>query len=130
MATPLRKGSPNWLAKQDANDPNLSPNYRRSVLYYERLYAAWPDWADEGLVIAVYRERDRMNRITGKPHQVDHMTPISHPHVCGLHNEFNLQVLEELVNLKKSNHYWPDMWAVQCDLGLECKRAYQYEIPL
>lgn len=47
MGTPLNKRSPIWLAKQDPNDPLLSPSYRRSVRYFRQLYKAWPDWCAE-----------------------------------------------------------------------------------
>ncbi len=60
MATPLKKTAPIWLARQDENDPLLSPSYRRSVKYYRKLYAAWPEWcADHPDFAKVYREAIR-----------------------------------------------------------------------
>lgn len=38
-------------------------------------------------------------------HHVDHVVPLNHPLVSGLHNQFNLQYLKAEDNLKKSNKF-------------------------
>lgn len=52
-----------------------------------------------------------MTAETGIQHQVDHIVPLRHPLVCGLHCEANLQVIPALDNQRKSNRIWPNMWA-------------------
>lgn len=49
------------------------------------------------------------NRIGQEVH-VDHIIPLNAPNVCGLHCEFNLQLLTKEANIKKSNYYndWPE----------------------
>lgn len=108
MATPLSKQSPMWLAKQDENDPDLNPNYRRSVKYYRKLYTAWPDWcASHPGFKTIYSEAKR-RRSMGQDVHIDHIIPICSDLVCGLHVPWNLQVLSAGENLSKSNLWWPD----------------------
>jgi hypothetical protein len=38
---------------------------------------------------------------------VDHIVPLNHPLVCGLHNIFNLQMLPLVDNIKKRNRWTP-----------------------
>jgi hypothetical protein len=41
--------------------------------------------------------------------EVDHIVPLNHPLVCGLHNEFNLEVVSTDYNQYKKDRFWPDM---------------------
>lgn len=77
--------------------------------YSRRLNQAAVRWADIDAVYLVYKERDRLTSLTGVKHHVDHIVPIRNDWVCGLHNEFNLQVTTAAENLSKNNRYWPDM---------------------
>lgn len=108
MGAPRRKGAPVWLTLQGENDPALNPNYRRSVRYYKQLYRAWPDWcAAHPDFVRVYAEAARQ-RAYGRAVHVDHIVPILHPLVSGLHVPWNLRIMPAAENLTKSNHYWPD----------------------
>lgn len=71
--------------------------------------SAQPKWADTSRIFEIYRFRDTLSEITGIEHHVDHIVPLTSKLVCGLHNEFNLQVLPGVENLKKHNRHWPDM---------------------
>jgi hypothetical protein len=108
MATPLSKQNPMWLAKQDENDPDLNPHYRRSIRYYKKLYAAWPEWcATHPGFVKIEREYTR-RKAAGEDVQKDHIVPICSAIVCGLHVPWNLQVITTEENLRKSNTWWPD----------------------
>lgn len=90
----------------------------RYPLYQQRT----PTWADADAMQAIYDHARQLTRETGTPHEVDHVVPLNHPLVCGLHCPANLQVLPHEVNRRKSNNWWPDMWGEQTDL-LPCYPA-------
>ncbi len=46
-----------------------------------------------------------MSRLTGVPHDVDHVIPLQSDVVCGLHVESNLRVILSRDNKIKSNKY-------------------------
>lgn len=121
MATSVTKKNPNWLAKQSEFDPNLNKHYRRSVKYYRQLFQAWPEWcvADPRFK-QIYREAAR-RRKRGENVQVDHIVPIISKVVCGLHVPWNLQIITELENNRKSNKWWPDNPFETLDLWPELK---------
>lgn len=114
----MRKCSPVWLARQSEHDPALNKNYRRSVRYYRQLYQAWPDWCADHPGFKAVREEWKRRRAAGEDVHIDHVVPICSPLVCGLHVPWNLEVIDRVSNLKKSNKWWPDGPFEQLELGL------------
>lgn len=73
-----------------------------------RKLEATPIWADGEAILKIYADATRLSIETGIAHHVDHIVPLTSKYVCGLHCEFNLQVLMWKDNLKKHNRTWPN----------------------
>lgn len=84
---------------------------------------ATPVWADRSAMRRLYCRARRCGLV------VDHIVPLNHSNVCGLHCEANLQLLTPEQNMFKSNHWWPDMWGEPAPL-IPCSLVEQYELAL
>ena len=67
------------------------------------LHKAMPPWADRGAIAAKYVEARRLTMQTGVQYHVDHIVPLKHPLVSGLHVPANLRVITKSANLHKHN---------------------------
>lgn len=67
------------------------------------LFKAIPAWGDKALIEVVYAKA----KVYG--FEVDHIVPLKHQLVCGLHVWANLQLLDRNLNRTKKNRIWPDM---------------------
>src|SRR6266511_2589801 len=61
---------------------------------------AMPTWANTFFMEEAYDLARRRSASTGYPWEVDHIIPLNHPDVCGLHVEHNLQVVPLIVDRK------------------------------
>ena len=66
---------------------------------------AMPFWADKSAIKEIYNEAKILTKNTGVEYHVDHIIPIRHPLVCGLHVEHNLRVITKSENSQKSNFF-------------------------
>lgn len=66
---------------------------------------ATPSWANMDAIKEMYVAAQQLIARTGVKYEVDHIVPIQHPLVCGLHVEHNLQILTETENISKSNNF-------------------------
>lgn len=91
-----------WIANPGAR------NASRMKRHAAKLQAT-PAWANQQYVALWYEHAKHESARTGLRCEVDHIVPLQGETVCGLHNEFNLQVVTTHVNRTKSNVRWPDM---------------------
>lgn len=89
-----------------------STAYRRSNKHKVRawngtrraaLRMARPKWVRHSEIAPFYAEAHRLEKETGERHHVDHVIPLSHPLVCGLHVPANLRVVPAEMNMRKGN---------------------------
>lgn len=64
-----------------------------------------PNWADRNKIKQIYAAAKKLTETTGVRHHVDHIIPLRHPLVCGLHVENNLRVISAQDNIEKSNYF-------------------------
>lgn len=85
----------------------LPPSFAASNWIVARILATVP-CADFVEIRKVYREADRLTQRTGVKHNVDHIVPLNHPRVCGLHVHWNLRAIPAGPNMAKSNYWCPE----------------------
>lgn len=69
---------------------------------------AMPKWANKKTMNSIYRQAKNMQKSDGVLRHVDHIVPLNHPLVSGLHCEFNLQILTAKENISKKNKFDPN----------------------
>lgn len=60
---------------------------------------ATPPWADRKEIARIYRKASEQSKV------VDHVIPLNHPKVCGLHVPNNLKIVTGGKNLAKGNKF-------------------------
>jgi 5-methylcytosine-specific restriction endonuclease McrA len=69
---------------------------------------ATPPWVCFVEIRKVYKRAAELETLTGVPHQVDHIVPLNHPRVCGLHVHWNLRAIPAGPNMSKGNYWCPE----------------------
>ena len=88
-----------WLKEYQAK---VNKHYKR------RLKNAIPLWLTDDhrfMIEETYELRDLRTKMTGIPHEVDHIVPIRGKNVSGLHVPWNLQVIPASENRSKGNKH-------------------------
>jgi len=59
-------------------------------------------------ILQLYKKRNNLNKKYGKnKYSVDHIIPLKHKYICGLHTINNLRIITTIENLKKHNKFIP-----------------------
>ncbi len=88
-----------------AKYPHKRPHRGKTA---KRIRGRIPKWADRKAMRLLYQKRREWSERLGCQLHVDHVVPLKHPRVSGLHCESNLQLLADDLNQSKSNLTWPD----------------------
>lgn len=92
--------------KQKYKDENPELYKVLTNLRRKRNRHATPPWVTKEQKTAMrmlYVQAQKLTETTGERYVVDHIVPLSNPDVCGLHVPWNLRVITQEENLKKSN---------------------------
>lgn len=73
----------------------------------ERLKLATPSWANLEAINALYIEAEERSKREHTRYAVDHIIPLFHKYVCGLHVENNLRIISWKDNGVKNNKFTP-----------------------
>lgn len=110
----VRRANPKYVADRKVRlkayrKANAAKYRAYRAAYRASKLQATPAWSDTVKVKKIYDLAEQHRALTGERVHVDHIVPLNHPLVSGLHNQFNLQIVIDVYNLKKNNHTWPDM---------------------
>lgn len=86
-----------------ASKPEIAT--KNSAARRARRRFAQPPWVAPADLLAVYRQAQVLSALTGIKYSVDHVIPLKHPLVCGLHVPWNLEAVPLLDNKRKSNRF-------------------------
>lgn len=102
-ARPSEEKKKHKLAYKEAN-PEL---YKALTSVRKRRHrSATPPWVTKEQKLEIrklYLNAQHLTKLTGERYVVDHIVPLISPEVCGLHVPWNLRVMTQEENLKKSN---------------------------
>jgi hypothetical protein len=74
------------------------------------LLKATPCWSDKTLIQNIYKQADLISKQFGIKYEVDHIVPLRGKNVCGLHVEYNLQIITMEQNRMKATKYEDTSW--------------------
>ena len=101
---------------------------RRKYVYQAIL--SFPLWITRKDLKPIEDEARRLTRMTGIPHEVDHIVPICHPHVCGLTVPWNLQILTQHDNGRKGGMFTEHESGYEQQQMFPKQPTEQYQLPL
>ncbi len=101
----MKRGGPLRRRKELARGKELKRGTWLHTFANKRVLLATPPWADQEAIREVYREARELQALTDQPHHVDHIIPLIHADVCGLHVAANLRAVPSWFNQEKGNRW-------------------------
>lgn len=92
---PVRRGYPT----------KTGPRSRHQAERQRRIKQATPRWFNRKEVERLYLHAQRLTQRRKEKYHVDHIIPIWHPKVCGLHTYENMRVVTQRQNVTKNNRF-------------------------
>jgi hypothetical protein len=93
------------VSRKESNPPCNFDDWRSSRHGLNVTRLVTPNWANKNEIKELYEESKRLTKETGIKHHVDHIIPLRHPLVCGLHIRANLRIITATENIIKSNDF-------------------------
>lgn len=96
------------MAKWAKSCPDKRASYK--AVRRARKKSAIPNWLtqeDLNTIKCLYTKAKELGAETGDRYEIDHIIPLVHPLVCGLHIPRNLQVISAKENRVKGNKFTP-----------------------
>jgi len=90
-----------YVRRKRQNIHSTSKGIKNAKQSFLRASSAMPSWVDQRTIISVYSN-------VPKGCVVDHIIPLQHKDVCGLHVAWNLQYLTPSANGIKKNKFTPE----------------------
>lgn len=102
-----RLENPDKVKKQQSDRYRNNPLKGKieAAVRRKRSKQAMPKWANKRYMKLFYQIAQEESEKLGYKITIDHIIPLKHPLVCGLHNEFNLQFLSFSENSRKRNTF-------------------------
>lgn len=109
------------------NAPQWLLNHKRRGYIWAAILS-FPPWVSRAELALIDAEAHRLTRMTGVPHEVNHIIPLRHPLVSGLTVPWNLEIVTQATNGRIGNCF--DLRPVQQLCLFEKQQREQYGLSL
>ncbi len=105
------------MNKEDENRKRVRKEAKQRRRF-QKMYAT-PEWGNTEDIGALKKKCRELNSYGDTVFVIDHIDPLLHPLICGLHFVGNMQIITSEENALKSNHFKPysiDVFGLRTEL--------------